>query len=199
MANGQHSSGGTTPGRSMAERRGSATPSYVRVETGRRTDFDEVLELHQTRARLVVIAEDLEDLGLLKVEAEGAHCDFELVVIDAAILVCVEEFKRLFDLLLLFVRELWARVGASLGFLDSCRPVHGVGDVCGIYTRRGRAAGTLGRGRREREGGNKSVWFGDASTRLQSVACLQRVAHVAPLSPNIATRASHMSKVSRVS
>ena len=141
----------------MVERRGSATPSYVRVETGRRTDFDEVLELHESRARLVVIAEDLEDLGLLEVEAEGTHCHFELVVVDAAILVCVEEFKRLFDLLLLLIGELWPRVGASLGFLDSCRPVHGVEYVCGTDTRRGGAAETLGRGSGEREGEQERV------------------------------------------
>lgn len=102
VAKGQHSIGGTTPGRSKAGR-GVAAPSYVRVETGRRTDFDEVLELHKPRAGLVVIAEDLEDLGLLEVEAEGTHCDFEFVIVYAAVLVRVKKLERFLDLLLLLV------------------------------------------------------------------------------------------------
>ena len=96
-----------------------------------------------------MIAEDLEDLGLLEVEAEGTHRDLELVVIDTAVFVCVEELKRLFDLLFLLVGELWPRVGATLGFLGSCGAVHCVGRVCGVESRGDGVAKMVGRGRHE--------------------------------------------------
>ena len=54
-------------------------------------------------AGLVVIAERLEHFGLLEVETERAHGHFELVVVQRAVLVRVEELERLFDLLLLLV------------------------------------------------------------------------------------------------
>ena len=66
-------------------------------------------------ARLVVVPERLEHLGLFEVEAEGAHGDFELVVVQRAVLVRVEELEGFFDLLLLFVGELGARVGVGGG------------------------------------------------------------------------------------
>ena len=39
------------------------------------------------------------------------------MVIDTAVLVCVEQLEGLLDLLLLLVGELGARVGAAFGFL----------------------------------------------------------------------------------
>lgn len=42
---------------------------------------------------LPVDAEDVEDLLLAEVEAEGFHGDFELVVVDVSVLVEVEELE----------------------------------------------------------------------------------------------------------
>ena len=54
----------------------------------------------------VVVAHDSEDLLLLDIESEGAHSDLELVVVDSAGLVGVEELESLLDLLLLLISEL---------------------------------------------------------------------------------------------
>jgi hypothetical protein len=74
---------------------------------------------------LVVVAEQLQDLRLLEVEAERAHGDLELVIVDGAVLVRIKELERLLDLLLLLVRQLRPRVRAPLGrLLRSGRAVH---------------------------------------------------------------------------
>ena len=72
--------------------------------------------------RFVVVAEYLQDFGLLEVKAKSPHSDLELVVIDTPILVGVEQFERLLDFLLLLVRELRSRMCASFGLL--CGRIH---------------------------------------------------------------------------
>ena len=89
-----------------------------------RTDLRKVLKVHESMSSLVVVAQNLQHLRLLHVEPERAHGDFELVVVDAAILVGVEELEGLFDLLFLLLGEFWARVGAALGLLGSGGGVH---------------------------------------------------------------------------
>ena len=92
---------------------------------GDSTDLGEIFKLHETVTALVVVAEDLEHLGLFHVEAEGTHRDLELVVVQRAILVCVKELKGLFYFLFLLVGEFGAGMRPSLRFL--CRGgVHGV-------------------------------------------------------------------------
>ena len=96
-----------------------------------RTDFSKVIILEEPMACLVVVAEGFEHLGLLEVKTERAHGDFQLVIVDRAVLVRVEKLKRLFDLLLLLFGELWAHGGvratvcATPGFGSGAGGVHG--------------------------------------------------------------------------
>lgn len=82
-----------------------------------RTNLCKVLEIHEPVPGLVVVTKNLEHLRLLHVKAKRTHGDLELVVVDAAVLVGVEELERLLDLLLLLVGELGPRVSAAFGLL----------------------------------------------------------------------------------
>ena len=88
--------------------------------------LQEVWVLNLAGALAVVVPHDAEHLLLLDIEAEGAHGHFELVVVDRARLVRVEQLEGFLDLLLLLVGKLGAAtafnwVGAcakELGFLE---------------------------------------------------------------------------------
>ena len=90
----------------------------------RRTNFHKILEVHQPVPRLVMIPNDLQYLRLLQVKSQCSHRNLELMIVDATVLVRVEELEGLLDLLLLLIGELGARVGAPLGFLGGSRSVH---------------------------------------------------------------------------
>ena len=64
-----------------------------------------------------MVSQKFQYFRFLEVESKGTHGDFELVVVDTAVLVGVEQLERLLDLLLLLVCELWSRVCATLGLL----------------------------------------------------------------------------------
>lgn len=88
------------------------------------TDFRKVLKAHQPMSRCIVVPKELQHLRFLHIESQRAHGDFELVVIHRPILIRVEELKSFFDLLLLFVCELWTRVRTPFGLLGGRRGVH---------------------------------------------------------------------------
>jgi len=70
-----------------------------------------------------VLAQDRRDVGLRQVEAQRLHRDLELMIIDPAVLVQVEQRERLVDLLALVLRQLRRR-GALLRLLRLlCLPV----------------------------------------------------------------------------
>jgi hypothetical protein len=106
-------------GSNDASGRKRAIWQYGDVEGDDSTDFCKILEFHETVTTLVVVPEYFEYLGLLHVETERTHRDFELMVVQGTILVCVEELKGFLYFLFLFVRELWTCMCPSLGFL--CR------------------------------------------------------------------------------
>src|ERR1700722_4743733 len=86
-------------------------------ETQHSTDSRKIIKINQAMTRLVVVPQDFQHLCLFQIKAQGAHGDFELMVVETPVLIGVEQFKGLFDFLLLFVRKLWTGVGAPFGFL----------------------------------------------------------------------------------
>lgn len=83
-----------------------------------RTDLSKVFKIHQPMTRFIMIPKDLEYLRFLQVESKCSHGYFQFVVVDAAILVRIKQFKRLLYLLLLLVSKLGTWMRSSLfGFL----------------------------------------------------------------------------------
>merc|ERR1719375_1964512 len=68
--------------------------------------LEELLVLDRPAAIVVDIGDHLLDLFLLRLEAEGTHGDLELLGVDGARAIGVEQVEGFFDLLLLLVGEL---------------------------------------------------------------------------------------------
>jgi len=70
-----------------------------------RTNTVERRPFHETCARSVIVTQNLENLSLFKVKAEGAHSHLELMVVHGPILVSVEKVKGFADLLALILGQ----------------------------------------------------------------------------------------------
>merc|ERR1719379_2723281 len=78
---------------------------------------EELGEVDDARVVLVDVGDHFLDFLTLGLEAESAHGDLELLLVDVARAVSVEEVKGLLDLLLLLFSEFSALLGASEGGL----------------------------------------------------------------------------------
>lgn len=82
----------------------------------------EVIVVHQPMsvARLIVVSQQLQDFSLFQVKSQRAHGDFEFMVVNRAVLVCVEEFEGFFNFLFLLFADFWTRMSTSFCFLNCC-------------------------------------------------------------------------------
>ena len=64
-------------------------------------DLEEVMVLNLTCTLAVVLLHQVEDLLLLDIKAQSAHCYLQLVVVNSAGLISVEEIECFLDFLLL--------------------------------------------------------------------------------------------------
>mmetsp|Transcript_63798 Transcript_63798/g.129579 ORF Transcript_63798/g.129579 Transcript_63798/m.129579 type:complete len:220 (+) Transcript_63798:657-1316(+) len=69
----------------------------------RRHHLQEFLEVNVARPVLVDVADHLLDLLLLGLEAKGTHCNLQLLGVDGAGAISIEQVKSLTDLLLLLL------------------------------------------------------------------------------------------------
>mmetsp|Transcript_35343 Transcript_35343/g.87834 ORF Transcript_35343/g.87834 Transcript_35343/m.87834 type:complete len:225 (+) Transcript_35343:1552-2226(+) len=71
--------------------------------------FQKVVVVDLSAARLVILLHELQHVSLLDLKTQRTHRYFELVVVDFAALVRVEQIKRLLDLAFLFLCDVCAR------------------------------------------------------------------------------------------
>ncbi len=64
--------------------------------------------LNLTSSLAVILLHQAKNFLFLNIEAECAHSDFELMIVDSAGFVSIEKVECLLDLLLLLLRELLA-------------------------------------------------------------------------------------------